>query len=330
MITEVAPGLQRIALPLGEGPLGAVNVYLVEGDDGPVLIDTGWQTPEALAALEAALATLGRRPADLRLIVLTHAHPDHCGLVVKLRALSGAPVLLHPDDAPLVDPRRLHGDAWASETGAWLARHGLPAAESVAAESVTGRFAALMPPFQPDGSLRDGEHLSLGRFTFQVRWTPGHSPGHVCLYEPGAGLLIAGDHVLPTISPNIGLVTPAWGNPLGDYLASLARTRDLPVAVVLPGHGEPFAGLAARVDALIAHHEARLAEMLDALRAGPLTAFGLCARLSWAGGRVRWGDLPPFQHVLDLTETIAHLELLCSRGAATRWEAGGTICYAAG
>ncbi len=185
-----------------------------------------------------------------------------------------------------------------------------------------------MPAFVPDRALRDGDRLDLGRFSFTVLWCPGHAPGEVCLYDERAGLLIAGDHVLPGISPNVGIYAPEDADPLGDYLAALARVRDLPVGLVLPGHGEPFTGLAARVDAIATHHAARLTEIGGALGDEAITAYDLCARLRWAGGRARWADLPPFQHALALAETIAHLELLRRRGRARREEDGGTIRYA--
>lgn len=329
--TEVLPGLHRVALPLSGSPLGQVNAYLIEDGAGLVLIDTGWRTPETIAALEAAFAGLGRTPADLQAIVLTHAHPDHCGLAAQLRALSGAPIALHPADAPLADPARRWGEVFMRKSAAWFARHGMPEDEQGGVRRARQTLVERNPPFVPDRALADGEELALGPFRFRVLWCPGHAPGQVCLHEERAGFLIAGDHVLPHISPNVGSYTGEEGDPLGDFLDSLARVREVPVDRILPGHGEPFAGLAARVDELAAHHEARLSAIRALLEDGPAMAFALCARLSWAGGRIAWPDLPPFQHALALAETIAHLETLRRRGLATRLEEGdddGAIRYA--
>ena len=323
-------GVRRIVLPLEGSPLKSVNAYVLDGAAGPVLVDTGWRQPDVRAALDQALAALGYRAEDLALIVLTHAHPDHCGGAAELRARSGAPVLLHHADWPLTDPVRRHGDVFMRASAAWFLRHGLPASAPEATGAAHGELVERNQPFTPDRALHDGDTLALGRFSMRVLWCPGHSPGQVCLYDERAGVLLAGDHVLPAISPNVGCYTAADGNPLGDYLASLRRVRDLPVDVVFPGHGEPFHELAARVDTLAAHHEARLDELLALLAPAPQTAFDLCMRLSWSGGRRRWADLAPFHHRLALAETIAHLELLRSRGRVTRDEREGIIRYTRG
>src|SRR2546421_1822589 len=302
-MSEVAPGLHRIALPLVDNALGAVNVYLVESPGGPVLVDTGWDTPETLVALREALDRVGARPEDLSLIVLTHAHPDHCGLAPRLRELAGAPIALHRADWPLIDPDR-RGGASLRGLGDWLQRHGLPAGELEAMQASFRPLARRARPFVPDRALADGEVLDLGPWRFEVRWTPGHSAGQVCLLDARRRVLIAGDHVLPTISPNIGLATPERPDPLGDYLASLARTRDFDVDLVLPGHGEPFHDLAGRVDALQEHHEVRLREILAALGDSSTSAYDLCRRLTWAGGPARWAELPTLPHALARGETV--------------------------
>lgn len=322
-------GVQRIVLPLEGSPLESVNVYVLDGAAGLVLVDTGWRRPDVRAALDQALAALGYRAEDLALIVLTHAHPDHCGGAAELRKRSGAPVLLHHADWPLTDPARRHGDAFMRASAAWFLRHGLPASAPEATGAARGELVERNQPFTPDWAIHDGDTLALGRFTMRVLWCPGHSPGQVCLYDEQAGVLLAGDHVLPAISPNIGCYTAEDGNPLGDYLASLRRVRDLPVDVVFPGHGEPFHELAARVDTLAAHHEARLDELLALLAPAPQTGFDLCVRLPWSGGRRRWADLAPFHHRLALAETIAHLELLRSRSLVSREEREGIIRYQA-
>lgn len=312
----VIPGLRRILVPLSDSPLGSMNAYLVEADDGPVLIDTGWRTDEAVGAIEAALAGIGARPADLSQIVLTHAHPDHAGLAPTFREASGAPIALHPADWPNVDPARRLDEANLRRSADWFRRNGLPADEQ-AGTRARRSMGDRNPPFVPDRALEDGEELRLGRFTFRVIWVPGHARGQVVLFDAAEGVLISADHVLPEISPNVGVYGPDDGHPLHDYLASLARVRDLPVTIALPGHGEPFAGLAERVDWLAAHHEERLGEIRAALADAPATAFDLCHDLTWVGGLVRFADLSPFQQSMATAETIAHLEVLRERGEAT-------------
>ena len=329
LASQTLTGVHRVAVPLNDSPLGSVNVYLIESDSGPILIDTAWQMPDALAAIEGALADLGTRVEDLSLIVLTHGHPDHTGLAAPLRARSGAPILLHPADWPMVDPERRRGAEQFTRSMEWQRLNGMP---DLGQGLVRGSRRAMQernPPFVPDRALADGDTLALGAFTFRVIWCPGHARGQVCLHDADAGLLISADHVLPHISPNVGIYGPDDGDPLGEYLASLARVRDLLADLVLPGHGAPFTDLAARVDTLAAHHEERLAEILAALTPESASAYDLSHGLTWSGGRRTFADLHPFQQSMALAETIAHLELLRRRGLVVREEGDGLLRWRA-
>lgn len=306
----IAPGLQQIVVPLSDSPLGSVNVYLIESGDGPILIDTGWRTDEVVGAIDAALASIGARTADLSQIVLTHAHPDHAGLASTFREASGAPVALHAADWPMIDPARRLDEAHIRSSARWFRRNGFPDRDGGEARGARRSMGDRNPPFVPDRALTDGEELALGPFMFQVIWVPGHARGQVCLYDADRRIIISADHVLPAISPNVGVYGPDDGHPLDDYVASLAKVRDLPVEVALPGHGEPFGGFAERVDWLSTHHEERLDEIRAALGDTPATAFDLCHDLTWIGGLVKFADLSPFQQSMATAETIAHLEML--------------------
>lgn len=323
----IAPGLTQVVAPLSDNPLGSVNVYLIESDDGPILIDTGWRTDEVVGAIDAALAAIGATIADLRQIILTHAHPDHAGLASTFREASGAPIALHAADWPMVDPARRQNEANIARSAQWFRRNGLPDRDGGDARGARRAMGERNPPFVPDRALVDGEELRLGAFTFRVIWVPGHARGQVCLYEPERRIIISADHVLPAISPNVGLYGPDDGHPLDDYLASLAKVRDLPVEIALPGHGAPFDGFAARIDWLAAHHEERLDEIRAALAATPATAFDLCHDLTWIGGTVPFAKLSPFQQSMATAETIAHLEVLRHRDEATSEEAEESITW---
>jgi len=315
-MTGIVPGLQRIRIPLSDNPLGSVNAYLIESSDGPILIDTGWRTDEVVGAIDAALASVGATTADLSQIILTHGHPDHAGLASTFREASGAPISLHAADWQMVDPARRLDEANLTRGAIWFRRNGLPDRDGDARGMRRG-MGERNPPFVPDRALADGEVLRLGRFNFRVIWVPGHARGQVCFYDEQDGVLISADHVLPEISPNVGLYGPDDGHPLDDYLASLAKVRDLPIEVALPGHGDPFTGLAARVDWLAEHHEERLDEIRAALGDAPATAFDLCHDLTWIGGLVHFSKLSPFQQSMATAETIAHLEVLRRRDEAT-------------
>lgn len=266
---EVGPGLLRLRLPL-PGPPGHVNAWLLDDGTGWLLVDTGLDTPELrqfwLSAFDTAL---DGRP--ITRVLVTHFHPDHVGLAGWICARFQAPLLMPRSEwlkawLLLVDDREailrafidLHSKAGSPEQHLDYLRH----------RGITyqARVAPLPRSLQPIG---EGQVLRIGRREWQVMIGSGHAPEMACLWNPADEMLIAADHILPRISPHIG-VTPAEpdDDPLGTYLASLARFCMLPKeALVLPSHGEPFHGLHARIDALIQHHRERLDLLRDAARA---------------------------------------------------------------
>lgn len=305
---EVAPGVHRLSLPLPFPP-HEVAAWVIEGDAGHTLVDTGMDTPPARGALRDGAAAVGVTPESLAWVVLTHAHIDHYGLAGPVRAWSGgAKVALHALEEDLA---RRFVDRWpedragAEET---FRAAGVPA-EVVpllmrASDFIHRQYAEL----HPDLVLTGGRGPLPGGGGWEWIHTPGHSPGHLTVYHPERRILIAGDHVLPRISPNIGADLYAE-NPLADYIASLRALRDLPVDLVLPSHGEPFAGLGERIDDLLAHHEVRSARMLELLDA-PRTGYQLA--------RGAFGDLPPENLLHAVRETAAHLVHLERAGAVRR------------
>jgi glyoxylase-like metal-dependent hydrolase (beta-lactamase superfamily II) len=204
------------------------------------------------------------------------------------------------------------------------AAHGLPPEEAFGSQQGTERLRRILR-LAPRSALRlleDGAELRLGHYAYRVLWTPGHSDYHLCLLRED-GLFIAGDHILPGITPNIGWYPDARPDPLGDYDASLAAVRDLPVRLVLPGHRRPFTDLAGRVEELRRHHRERAASILALLAGsdGGLSAAQVAAALF--GERLHDGDDRRFA----LVEMLAHLEHLRLRGAVTREERDGLIYY---
>ena len=324
---EVAPGVYRLPIPLPDNPLGTVNAYAIDGAHGLRLIDCGWNTPQAYAALAAELAAIGHQIADLREIVVTHIHPDHFGLAGRLVVESGARVLMHRLEAMYVQPRYDDMRALVAEMEVWLRVNGVPPAELEGMAFGSTTMAGRVGPRPPDIVLDGGEELAWDGYTFEVIWTPGHSGGLFCLFDRPSGVFISSDHVLRRTSPHVGLHAQSFGNPLGDYLSSLALVRDLPARVVLPGHGEPFHDLATRVNELVAHHQARCAEMLRVLGDGAQTAYGVASRLSWRGAEDGWSRLAPFQQRMAVTETIAHLEYLHGQGRVAKNFRGGVVYY---
>jgi glyoxylase-like metal-dependent hydrolase (beta-lactamase superfamily II) len=320
----VEPGIWRIPLPLPFA-LRSANVYLISGAGEHVLVDAGLGTPDGEAALRAGLDRAGVRLEQITTLVLTHEHPDHIGLSGLVHATSGAPVRMLRAEA-----ERMFGIWGDPDLAALLAAnemyltHGMPDADM--ASSVKGsrmiRRVIGLPPPTAVVPVADGDTLRLAGADYRVIWTPGHSDYHMCLLRAD-GLFIAGDHVLPRITPNIGVYPNSRPNPLRDYSAALAAVRDLPARLALPGHGRPFADLAGRVDELRAHHEERARQTLATLATHPAGADAYTLAAELFGARLRTAD----DHRFALVETLAHLEDLRARGRVELCERSGRLVY---
>jgi glyoxylase-like metal-dependent hydrolase (beta-lactamase superfamily II) len=324
-VERVRPGLWSIPVPIPQNPLRYVLVYAFELDDGIALVDAGWPTDDAWDTLVAGLSTAGFGPADVRAVLVTHIHPDHYGLAGRLREASGAWIGMHPADATLLQARYRTIESLVDAQRHMLAESGVPDGELPdLSEASLGIRTLLGNPADPDIMLDDGDEPELAGWRLRVLWTPGHSPGHICFYDPDRRLLLSGDHVLPRITPNVSAHTQQRANPLADFLDSLARVAALDVEEVLPAHEYRFAGLATRVDHLIHHHEERLLEIEQVLDAQPgASTWELTLRLSWSRS---WEEIPHYMRRAAVGETLAHLLLLDHRGrvkgegrAPVRW-----------
>ena len=314
-VEQVRPGLWSVPVVIPDNPLGYTLVYLFETASGPVVVDTGWDDPRAWAALRNGIEETGHRVEDVYGVLVTHVHPDHHGLSGRVRDASGAWLAMHPEDAWVVSRWRDTAETWLLETAAVMLSAGAP-------EEVLGAlpdFSGVAPhrrelPALPTRLFADGDWVDVPGWEVRAVWTPGHSPGHTCFAVDD--LLLAGDHVMPRISPHIGLYDEETGqDPLGDYLASLRKVRALDVGEVLPAHVARFTEMEARVDELAAHHEERLADIVESLRGGPLTTWDIAASMAW---NRRWDDIAPFMKRVALGEALAHLRHLETRGLAER------------
>ncbi|MDR5708640.1 MAG: MBL fold metallo-hydrolase [Armatimonadota bacterium] len=299
---EVAPGVRRLRVPV-PFPTRWVNVYLVGDGADAVLVDTGYPFPEGRRVLQEALRRTRSRPGA---ILITHAHPDHFGMALELQEQFDCPVWMETREWEVTWAYRPGTEVW-QEVARQFLRAGMPG-ERVRQTVESGQkvWEPAKPP-RVDRLLREGEILHLGRGRWEVLLTPGHAPAHVCLYEGRTGTLLAGDHLLPRITPNIGLWPLAGPDPLADFLTSLRVLRELPVRRVLPGHGDPYEGCAERIEELAAHHASRLEAVESVLRAEARTAYEVHLALFGA-------DLDPHNERFGLVEALAHLVYLERRG----------------
>jgi glyoxylase-like metal-dependent hydrolase (beta-lactamase superfamily II) len=307
----VRPGVWSIPVPIPDNPLRYVLVYALETDRGPYLIDAGWNTDDAWATLVAGLERAGFAASDVRGVLVTHIHPDHYGLAGRVREASGAWIGLHPADAELIRDRYEAPEGLSERVAAMLARQGAPADELDELRNASMPVRPFVWAVEPDVLIEDGDKPEIPGWELQAIWTPGHSPGHLCFWEPANQLMLAGDHVLPRITPNISFHPQAGPDPLGDFLRSLDKVAAFDAQEVLPAHEHRFVGLAGRVEELKAHHEARFGEAEAAISDGITTTWGIAARLTWSRP---WERIHGFMRRAAVGETLAHLRALEVRG----------------
>jgi glyoxylase-like metal-dependent hydrolase (beta-lactamase superfamily II) len=309
-ISEVARDVVQVSLPLPFA-LDSVNCYLLRHDEGWAVVDTGLHTPEGEAAWRAAFAELRIAPQVIRVILLTHFHPDHFGMAGWLQQLSGAPVLLAPREIALAGAMWGKPDELLDPLVPHYTRHGTPPELVATIERTVAALRRrtyphpLLTPIEPGAALRIGERELIAIHA------PGHSDGQLLFFDRADGLLLCGDHVLNKITPHIGLWPDSEPDPLGRYLGSLAELRTLPVRLALPGHKSLIHDWPGRIDALLRHHEERLAAMRGAISTAA-TAHEVASRV------FPFAQYGPHEVRFAVAETIAHLELLVRRGVLRR------------
>ena len=323
-----APGVHRIPLPLPTDGLKAVNVYVLETDDGLTLIDAGWAIEVARDLLEASLRSLGHATSDISRFLVTHVHRDHYTQAVTVRRDFGAHISLGLGDKPTLDALLDRPDRHHDPHVALLHRAG--------AHDIAEQWRAFNEAHDPDLSvwgypdawLEDDHPIAVGDRTLDAVATPGHTQGHFVFADRAAGLLFAGDHVLPTITPSIGFEPVPTAAPLADFLGSLTKVRGLDDLTLLPAHGPVAPSSHTRIDELLVHHDVRLALCRDAVAPGTRTAYDVATVLPWTRHDRAFSDLDVFNAALATLETRAHLELLVARGEVSRHDGPDGSTYA--
>lgn len=328
---EVFPDLFQLRVQLPIPALKHLNAYLIRTEDRCALIDTGMGKDEAFNELSRQLFEIGDGLENLTEILITHFHIDHVGLVPRLRGLSEAQLITSVKTAEAVRlVRQTHESHWKNLVDMYKAS-GVPAklvAQMLKATPSRLYQAAYDELARPSKVLKDGEKISIGKYSFETVWTPGHSPGHICFYASEQRLLIAGDHLLPTITPHV----TQWSKEseaLTEYLDSLEKVRTLNVDAILPAHEEIFTNHRKRISELQEHHRFRAMEMLSEIENQELSAYQIASRIHWDIEYASWDRFPIFQKFLAVGETVAHLRFLEKQGQVRKNVHGESMFYRA-
>jgi glyoxylase-like metal-dependent hydrolase (beta-lactamase superfamily II) len=332
-VVEVAPGILRAQLPIDMPGLGHTNCYVIEDERGVAVVDPGLPGKATLEALRRRLASAGIPLKRVHTVVITHSHPDHFGGAGWIRRETGAAIVTHrkftflwdrfdppdvdvedavvastPEGAAPVgtlrrpwDPPPWGGEGYSFSRGRRLRMEGMR------------RFPRFFRTPTPTQRLDDADHIRLGGREWIAIHTPGHTDDHLCLYDPEGEVMLSGDHVLPTITPHIGGMSPV-GDPLDDFFSSLDKVAAYgpTVRTVLPAHGHPFDDLAGRAKSIQEHH----VERLDLLRRS-LDEHGRPARVQEMSTHLFSARA---QGAMADSETYAHLEHLRRAGELRRLE----------
>ena len=326
-VVEVHPGIFEIFLPLPMRPT-IINVYLLDCHGAWALVDTGMNSHDSIQTLEDALGQIGIRIEDLDVIIATHHHIDHFGASGELQRRSRATTCLHRLEAEQANHMAMYGRLGPMsdrpELRSFFTSHGFPIEQFSASGMRPGWMGTQMyNPAAPDKFIGDGDVIPIGDRKLEVIWTPGHSPGHNVIYLRKEKVLIVGDHLLPKITPHVGIYPDGPPNPLGDFLKSQLKVQPLDVGLVLPAHGGVYHDHRHRANQIIDHHRYREAEMLDLTRQRPQTAFEVAQQVF--GGEER-----PIFHAMAATfETLAHLEYACIEGRARKMERNDRVLFQA-
>lgn len=316
-LNEIAEGVFELRLPIPFED-GLVNVFLFRDGDQVDLLDCGMNADDSLDALSQALRHLGA--ARLRRLVVTHIHPDHYGAAGTLAGSGKADLYLHRLEVPLVHPRYVELETLVEEVRRYLLVNGVPAQEAEVLSNSQRALSQVVKPADPAVQLEGAELVEMGARRLRVEWTPGHSPGHICLYDARERLLFAGDHILPDLSPNIGLHPQSTPDPLHEYLAGLTRLVAYEPRIVLPAHGRAFTDIEGRVNALIGHHRRRLEQISEIVSREPKTGWDVALEL--------WGEREHlYEKRLALQEALAHLQALAVDGRVTKTVSPSSVLW---
>jgi len=317
-----AAGVHRLAIPTPFA-VGRVNVYLIE-DDPLTLVDAGPNSGTSFDVLQRGIADLGHALEDIELVVLTHQHIDHLGLVSLVAAHSGAEVAVIDAAVQFVENFSVEAQAEDDFARDMMLRHGIGQDVAAALQSVSRAFRAWGARVEVTRELHDGDRIELRDRTFEVAFRPGHSPSDTVFWDRERGHLIAGDHLLAHISSNPLITRKLDGSgerskALIAYLDSLRQTREMDIELVLPGHGDPIVDHRSLIDQRFAMHARRADKIHRLVAERPRTAHEVAQAL--------WGNIAVTQAFLTLSEVLGHMDLLMAEGRVREHERDGVVVF---
>jgi glyoxylase-like metal-dependent hydrolase (beta-lactamase superfamily II) len=319
MLLEITRDVYQLTLPL-PFRLREVHAYLIKGREGYGLIDCGINTQECFEALEKSILEAGIQLTDVQSVFMTHYHSDHCGLAGRIKEVSGASLIMQSGEAEAVEafleipPEQVHDPCFYIERG-------LPAEKFEEMQHIFPYLKSLISPLKIDERIEDGAEIWLGDLRFEAVWTPGHTPGHVCLYQPERKWLFCGDHVLIKITPHVGLNSRSTlANPLAHYLDSLKKVLGLDVKLAFPSHGPLIRQFKERVQELMVHHNQRKEAILHILGKERKSAYEISTALFGVRST-------HFENWMAFAETLAHLALLASEDKLEEIRENGHVLY---
>lgn len=323
MIEEILPDFYRIEVPLPRNPLKSLNSYLIKGQGRNLLIDTGFNREECKKALFDGLRTLEVNLAQTDLFI-THLHADHSGLISAIATKSSA-VYCSKTDAALINLAQTN-DYW-SKFQTIFSLHGFPLQELDEAIQKHPGHKFIPDQEQEFSIVKENDTISVGNYHFTCIETPGHTPGHMCLYEPHKKILVSGDHILADITPNIN-IEKGLVDPLGHYLKNLDRINQLEINLVLPGHRHIIDNIHSRIAELKQHHAERLGEVLSILNTGcQMNAYQVAKEMSWNLTCTSWEQFPVAQKWFATGEAISHLLYLSNENKIRRIDTARNVLF---
>ena len=306
---QVADDVHQFKVPMRHNPLGYTYSYFHK--ESKTLIDAGIPDWDSLNSLEKQLDEQGTRLKDLERIIITHMHNDHVGLIDYIRQSVNVETIAHRvAEERQQEQIRIYKEMYRN-TSEELQLMGGGSFQQFLSR-FEHAFSEDPEPLRLDKLLEDGDTIDLAGMKVKVIWTPGHAAEHICLHDANRRILFSGDHVLPKITSHVSLHTWEKRDPLGEYLDSLNKVKDLPVDLILPGHEANFTDLRSRVAQLFKHHEARLAEVKEALRNEKSTVFDVAGAIHWDSRP--WPIMDFWTKRMAATETYAHIIYLRNKG----------------